>query len=145
MKGLFNYKNAVQLTVRPFTEWCTLAKNVSQKEKDVMCHSLLLETGALLEKGNIISQRNFKKLYEDPKVSFSNFVLFTVLTATSKTSPITIADLEASESDQARIYLYKCCCALYKSGVGYEGTFYRRDEVFTVVSKLCYDLPEQEW
>lgn len=145
MKGLFNYKNASQLTVKPFKEWVVLASGSSQKEKNVMCHSLLLETGSLLEKGNIISQKDFRKLYEDSRVSFSNFVLTTVLAATSKTSPISMSDLESSESDQARIYLYKCFLALYKSGLGYEGKFYNREETFTAIAKSCYDLPDQEW
>lgn len=144
MKGLFNYKNANQLTIRPFTEWVDLAATSSPKDKNLMCHALLVETGRLLEQNNIISQKDFRKLYEDSRVSFSNFVLTTVA-ATSKTSPISISDLKSSESDQARIYLYKCFLAIYKSGLGFEGKFYMREQSFLAISKLCYDLPDQEW
>ena len=53
IRGLFSFKNATQLTIRPFNEWIVLAKGVSKKEREVMSHTILLETGNLLEKANI--------------------------------------------------------------------------------------------
>ena len=62
MKGLFSFKNGVQLSIRPFNEWMILAKSASKKELEVMCHSVLLETGSMLEKANVISQKEFRDL-----------------------------------------------------------------------------------
>ncbi|WP_353629205.1 hypothetical protein [Pseudomonas aeruginosa] len=52
-----------QLSIRPFNEWMILAKSASKKELEVMCHSVLLETGSMLEKANVISQKEFRDLF----------------------------------------------------------------------------------
>lgn len=79
MRAIFSFKNGVQLSIRPFNEWMILAKSASPKELEVMCHSVLLETGSLLEKVNIISQKEFRDLFANSRVYASDYIMLTLL------------------------------------------------------------------
>ena len=137
LRGMINYKKGVLLTTQPFNNWIELVQHSEPKKKEMLCHTLLLETGSLLEKNNLISQKNFHKLYEDNRVLYSNFVVYTIL-ATSKFENLSMAQYEFEE---ARIYLYKCFFEIYKNGLALDGEqiFYVGSQAFGVVARACYD------
>lgn len=137
VRGMNNYKKCILLTTKPFKNWVELVKQSAPKEKEMLCHTLLLETGNLLERNNLISQKKFKKLYENNRVLYSNFVIYAVL-ATTKFENLNMAQYESKE---ARIYLYKCFFEIYKNGLALDGEqgFYVGSEAFGVVARACYD------
>lgn len=57
MKAFFNFKNGIELTIKPFNEWLIIAKSQNNRQLEVMSHTLLLETSALLERFNVIKKR----------------------------------------------------------------------------------------
>ncbi|MDC4441674.1 hypothetical protein ACFODO_12175 [Acinetobacter sichuanensis] len=110
MKGLFSFKNGVQLSIRPFNEWMILAKSASKKELEVMCHSVLLETGSMLEKANVISQKEFRDLFLNSRVYASDFIMLTLITVDIQEQLSKPTSFPLYESEEARFYLYKCFC-----------------------------------
>lgn len=145
MKGLFSFKNGVQLSIRPFNEWMILAKSASKKELEVMCHSVLLETGRLLEKATIISEKEFKDLFANSRVYASDYIMLTLLTVDVQEQYQKSTDFPLNESEQARFYLYKCLCILYSQGFGFENNFYIGKDALIAISQLAYDKKQEPW
>ncbi|WP_305827288.1 hypothetical protein [Pseudomonas aeruginosa] len=99
-----------QLSIRPFNEWMILAKSASKKELEVMCHSVLLETGSMLEKANVISQKEFRDLFLNSRVYASDFIMLTLITVDIQEQLSKPTRFPLYESEEARFYLYKCFC-----------------------------------
>jgi len=145
MRAIFSFKNGVQLSIRPFNEWMILAKSASPKELEVMCHSVLLETGSLLEKVNIISPKEFRDLFANSRVYASDYIMLTLLAVDAQELYQKSTDFPLNESEQARVYLYKCFCILYSQGFGFENNFYRGKDALIAISQYACDKKQEPW
>ena len=147
MRGIFSFKNGVQLTIRPFHEWMILAKSESKKGLEVMCHTALLEVGSLLERGNLIPQKDFKNLYSNSRVYASDFVMLVIITTDilEKSSISNTNDFVLNEADSAKKYLYTCLCKLYFEGFHYGDNFYKGTNAFVALAHFASDKEQESW
>ncbi|MDA5132525.1 MULTISPECIES: hypothetical protein [Psychrobacter] len=145
MRGLFSFKNGTQLTLRPFNEWLVLAKGVSKKEREVMSHTILLETGSLLEKANIISQSEFKKIFSGSRIYASDVLILTLVTTHIQDHFSESNEFPLNESKQARIYFYNCFCRLYFEGFYSESNIYKGKESLIAMARYATDKEQQPW
>ena len=145
MRGVFSFKNATQLTLRPFNEWIVLAKGVSKKEREVISHTILLETGSLLEKANIISQSEFKKIFSGSRIYASDVLILTLVTTHIQDHFSESSEFPLNESKQARIYFYNCFCRLYFEGFYYESNIYKGKDSFISIARYATDKEQQPW
>ncbi|MBF4490660.1 hypothetical protein IOD06_12260 [Psychrobacter sp. N25K4-3-2] len=145
MKGLFSFKNATQLTLRPFNEWIALAKGKNKKEREVMSHTILLETGSLLEKANIISQREFEKIFSGSSIYASDVIILTLITTHIQDHFSESSEFPLNESKQARIYFYNCFCRLYFEGFYSESSIYKGKDSLIAMARYANDKEQQPW
>ncbi|MDR8240441.1 hypothetical protein FPK82_19355 [Acinetobacter baumannii] len=145
MKGLFSFKNGVQLSIRPFHEWMILVKSASKKELEVMCHSVLLETGSMLEKANVISQKEFRDLFTNSRVYASDFIMLTLITVDIQEQFSKSTNFPLNESEQARVYLYKCFCRLNFEGFSFENNFYQGKNALIAIAQYSADKQQESW
>ena len=145
MRGLFSFKNATQLTLRPFKEWIVLAKGGSKKEREVMSHTILLETGSLLEGVNIISQNEFKKMFSGSRIYASDVIILTLITTHIQDHFSDSSEFPLNESHQVRIYFYNCFCRLYFEGFYSEGNIYKGKDALIAMARYATDKEQQPW
>ena len=145
MRGVFSFKNATQLTLRPFNEWMVLAKGGSKKEREVMSHTVLLETGSLLEGANIISQGEFKKIFSGSRIYASDVIILTLVTTHIQDHFSDSSDFPLNESNQTRIYFYNCFCRLYFEGFYSESNLYKGRDALIAMARYATDKEQQQW
>jgi hypothetical protein len=145
MRGLFSFKNATQLTLRPFNEWMVLAKGGSKKEREVMSHTILLETGSLLEQANIISQKEFEKIFSGSRIYASDVIILTLITTHIQDHFSDSSDFPLNESKQTRIYFYNCFCRLYFEGFHSERNIYKGRDALMAMARYATDKEQQPW
>ncbi|MEK6199317.1 hypothetical protein [Psychrobacter sp. P11G5] len=145
MRGLFSFKNATQLTLRPFNEWIVLAKGGSKKEREVMSHTILLETGSLLEGANIISQSEFKKIFSGSRIYASDVIILTLITTHIQEHLSDSSEFPLNESHQVRIYFYNCFCRLYFEGLYLERNLYKGKNALIAMARYATDKEQQPW
>ena len=145
MKGVFSFKNATQLTLRPFNEWMVLAKGTNKKEREVMSHTVLLETGSLLEKTNIMSQREFREIFSGSRIYASDVIILTLITTHIQDHFSESSDFPLDESKQARIYFYNCFCRLYFEGFYSESSIYKGKYALMAMARYATDKEQQPW
>src|SRR5690606_36666033 len=75
MRGMFNFKHGIELTIKPFNEWMMIARSESNKQLEVMSHTLLLEASSLLERSNFLTKQEFVKIFTDSRIYSSDFLL----------------------------------------------------------------------
>lgn len=145
MRGIFSFKNATQLTLRPFNEWIVLAKGEGKKEREVMSHTILLETGSLLEKANIISQSEFKKILSGSRIYASDVLILTLVTTHIQDNFSEFSEFPLNESRQARVYFYNCFCRLYFEGFHSESSLYKGKDALMAMARYATDKEQQPW
>jgi hypothetical protein len=145
VRGVFSFKNATQLTLRPFNEWMVLAKGGSKKEREVMSHTMLLETGSLLEGANIISQGEFKKIFSGSRIYASDVIILTLVTTHIQDHFSSSSDFPLNESNQTRIYFYNCFCRLYFEGFHSESNLYKGKDALMAMARYATDKEQQPW
>ncbi|WP_143507139.1 hypothetical protein [Psychrobacter sp. Rd 27.2] len=145
MRGIFSFKNATQLTLRPFNEWMALAKGGSKKEREVMSHTTLLETGSLLERAHIISQGEFKKIFSGSRIYASDVIILTLVTTHIQDHFSDSSDFPLNESNQTRVYFYNCFCRLYFEGFHSEGNLYKGKEALMAMARYATNKEQQSW
>lgn len=150
MKAFFNFKNGIELTIKPFNEWLIIAKSQNNRQLEVMSHTLLLETSALLERFNVIKKKDFDKLfanYASSKVYASNFVKL-ILVAVEMQEKLSLCvqnEFELRDSLPAKIYLYNCICRLYFEGVHTDGNFYKRENALAAIANYVSNQKQDSW
>ena len=145
MRGVFSFKNATQLTLRPFNEWMVLAKGGSKKEREVMSHTILLETGSLLERTNVISQGEFKKIFSGSRIYASDVIILTLVTTHIQDHFSDSSNFPLNESNQTRIYFYNCFCRLYFEGFHSESNLYKGKDALMAMARYATDKEQQPW
>lgn len=145
IKGVFSFKNATQLTLRPFNEWIALAKGTDKKEREVMSHTALLETGGLLERANVISQGEFKRIFSGSRIYASDVIILTLVTTHIQDHFSESSRFPLNESDQTRIYFYNCFCRLYFEGFHSEGNIYKGRNALMAMARYATDKEQQPW
>ena len=110
------HNQATERTLRTIGEWITLAQSVSSSEKDVMCYSLILQSGMMLDKLQVVEHSKFREIVTIQGFSSTNFV-YMVLNAALTTLPDNwIKEMEAP-NNQARVFFAQCLTALMERGV----------------------------
>ena len=145
IKGVFSFKNATQLTLRPFNEWIALAKGTDKKEREVMSHTALLETGGLLERANVISQGEIKRIFSGSRIYASDVIILTLVTTHIQDHFSESSRFPLNESDQTRIYFYNCFCRLYFEGFHSEGNIYKGRNALMAMARYATDKEQQPW
>ena len=150
MKAFFNFKNGIELTIKPFNEWLIIAKSQNNRQLEVMSHTLLLETSALLERFNVIKKKDFDKLfanYASSKVYASNFVKLILVTVEMQ-EKLSLSDqneFELRDSMPAKIYLSNCISRLYFQGFHNDGNFYKGENALAAIANYASNQVQDSW
>ena len=110
-----------------------------------MSHTILLETGSLLEKANIISQSEFKKIFSGSRIYASDVLILTLVTTHIQDHFSESNEFLLNESKQARIYFYNCFCRLYFEGFYSESNIYKGKESLIAMARYATDKEQQPW
>jgi hypothetical protein len=147
MRAIFNFKHGIELTIKPFNEWMMIARSESNKQLEVMSHTLLLETSGLLERINIINKKDFTKLFANSKVYASDFIMIILATVEmqEKLSLIDPNQFQLRDSLPAKIYLSNCICRLYFDGFYYDNNFYKGENSLLAIANYISDKEQESW
>ena len=110
-----------------------------------MSHTILLETGSLLEKSNIISQREFEKIFSGSRIYASDVMILTLITTHIQDHFSNSSDFPLNESKQVRIYFYNCFCRLYFEGFHSESNIYKGKNALMAMARYATDKEQQPW
>ena len=122
-----------------------LAKSASKKEREVMCHTVLLETGSMLEKANIITAKEFENLFSGSRIYASDFIILTLVTTHIQDHFSDSSNFPLSEFTQARVYFYNCFCRLYFDGFVFQDNLYQGKNALIAMAQYASDKNQQPW
>ena len=110
------HNQATERTLRTIGEWVILAQSVSSSEKDVMCYSLILQSGLALDKLQAVKHSEFIEIVTLQGFSNTNFV-YMVLNAALTTFPENWIKEMATPNNQARVFFAQCLTGLMERGI----------------------------
>jgi|GEM_PF-6897927 len=147
MRAIFNFKHGIELTIKPFNEWMMIARSESNKQLEVMSHTLLLETSGLLERSNVISKKDFTNLFANSRVYASDFLklIFATIEMQEKLSLTDPNNFPLRDSQPAKVYLYSCICRIYFEGFPYNDNFYKGENALKAIANYAVDNKQDSW
>jgi len=147
MRGMFNFKHGIELTIKPFNEWMMIARSESNKQLEVMSHTLLLEASSLLERSNFLTKQEFVKIFTDSRIYSSDFLLliFSTVEMQEKLSLTDQNNYPLKTSQPAKIYLYSCISRIYFEGFPYKNNFYKGKEALEFIANHIVDKKQESW
>ena len=110
------HNRATERTLRPIREWIILAQSVTPSEKDVMCFSLILQAGLILDKLNVIEHSEFRKIVTIQGFNNTNFV-YMVFNSALTVLPDSWLQEMATPDNQVRVFFAQCLIGITEKGV----------------------------